>query len=67
MNDDIVFCLALNKNIPDGLCWEYCFATLDGPIDAEYSLSKLIKNSNEYSSIADFHKVCHKCRNCKWS
>lgn len=67
MYDDLYYCSAVEKEIDIGLCWEYCFVGMGGPMDTANELKKWIELSNKYIDIGDFHKVCDKCTHCQWS
>jgi len=60
------FCPALEKQIAHGLCWEYCFAGLGGPVDVADELRRWIEGSDKFSSLDDFHRVCRACDHCQW-
>jgi hypothetical protein len=64
MNDDEWLCPAIEKAIPNGLCWEYCFADICGPMDTTTELRMWIIKSGKFKNIEDFHKVCEKCPHC---
>ena len=55
------YCKAIDAEIDRGLCWEYCLAGSGGPIDTTNKLTLWIKNSNKYSTLDNFHKVCENC------
>jgi hypothetical protein len=67
INEDLYYCPAIEKEIDIGLCWEYCFADMGGPLDIANELKMWIKLLGKFSSIEDFHKVCDKCPHCQWS
>jgi len=67
MPDNLWYCPAINEQIDQGLCWEYCFAEIGAPTDTSYWLNSWIKNTNKYKNVEDFHKVCEKCIHCQWS
>lgn len=60
-------CPAVGKVIPDGLCWEYCFADDGGPTDTAAELKAWIAASGRFSSLSGFHEVCRTCAHCQWS
>ena len=67
MTNDLWYCPAVQKEIYHGLCWEYCFADMCGPIDTAYELKMWIKQTRKFKDIEDFHKICEKCEHCQWS
>lgn len=67
MIDDRWYCPATEKEINWGLCWEYCFADMGGPLDTACALKRWIKLSKKFKNVEDFHKVCETCIHCQWS
>ena len=67
MNESLFYCPAVEKEIDEGLCWKYCFADVGGPIDTTNDLKKWIIQSNRFTDIEGFHKVCGKCPHCQWT
>src|SRR5437879_1342547 len=63
---DRVPCPAFGKTIDAGLCWECAMADHGGPTDTAESLRRWIAETNRFSSVTDFQKVCAKCRYCPW-
>jgi len=59
------YCPAVEQEITDGLCWEYCFAERGGPTDAAGELVKWINKTKKYNSIEEFHKACEDCSYCQ--
>jgi hypothetical protein len=64
---DCWYCPALEKEIVDGLCWEYCFATNGGPADASPELRNWIEQTKKYKDINEFHQACESCPHCQWA
>jgi hypothetical protein len=56
----------MDKDINEGLCWEYCFADNGGPADTANELRKWIEETNRFIDIKDFHEVCENCVYCQW-
>jgi hypothetical protein len=65
MSEDPWYCLATEKEIDYGLCWEYCFAEICGPADTTYELNRWIELTKKFIDIEDFHKVCEKFIHCQ--
>jgi hypothetical protein len=64
---DAWYCRAVDKVISHSVCWEYCFAHNGGPQDIALALDEWIEESDTYSNIEDFHKVCDACVHCQWN
>lgn len=60
------YCPAMEIEISEGACWEYCFADNGGPTDTTNWLKKWITTTGKFETIADFHKVCKDCKHCQW-
>lgn len=41
MDKNVWYCPATEKEIAEGLCWEYCFVDKGGPIDTAYELRSI--------------------------
>jgi hypothetical protein len=67
MSDNVWTCPAIESEIEEGLCWEYCYAEIGGPIDTAHALRTWIKKTGKVNDIEDFHKVCENCTHCRWS
>jgi hypothetical protein len=65
--DCLWYCPATEKEIAWGLCWEYCFVDIGGPIDTENELKRWIKLTKKFKDIEEFHKVCENCIHCQWA
>jgi hypothetical protein len=61
-----VFCPAFGQSIDDGLCWECSMADQGGPGTTAEELRRWVAASGRFSSIADFQRVCARCRYCPW-
>ena len=50
-----------------GLCWEYCFAEMGGPLDTANELNTWIEQDEKFHTIEEFHRICEVCIHCQWS
>jgi hypothetical protein len=51
----------VDREIDEGLCWEYCFAGQGGPSDTLRDLKQWIRLSRRYEDVEDFHRICAAC------
>jgi hypothetical protein len=68
MNDEASreFCPAFGLEIDKGLCWECCMADHGGPTDTAERLRAWVTLSSQFTSVADFQRVCAECQHCAW-
>ena len=66
MQDIDWHCPALEKRIPEGMCWEYAMANRGGPPDALKELEQLIQTHERLKSLDHFQSFCQECQHKPW-